>query len=517
MYFKIALLVFVVLTILSQVESKNSKRGKHFNRLQKTDGKNGRIEKFSGSGENGKVGPSVALSKTRKRTQKFAKGKRLKGKPKKGRPGRKRQGRKRGRKGKMRRNKFGKRTKKNERKKNKCAEKINLNSDQIITDEHDDKKKKKCKYQVTVDAAAVITLKCQTFNFPENCKQGATTIKEGKKKTRNVKKTRGKSQGRKTRGKRKGRKNRVTKRGKNKGKKGRGTRKGKKVRGKRGGKKYCGSGSWEYSTSGAVTSLKISTKGKQYDFSCTLSKGSGSGSGNTSATTSQPGGATNQPGGSTSQPGAASTSTTAAPSGYNWCLNHGSDNTMCKYKGVDGAKCTGLFGRNTISSADKDLILAFHNQHRQKVSAGTEGLPEAKTTIPDLKWDDTLSEVAQRWADQCTWGHDTNRNTATFSYVGQNMYMAWGSAKPSTVAWKASIDSWYSEIKDYIAANQDVNNFQSVSGPAIGHFTQVVWAATTHVGCGYVEFEKDNGYTTHIACNYGPGGNIIGQPIYVPK
>merc|ERR1712139_537585 len=222
MYFKIALLVFVVLTILSQVESKDSKRGKHFNRLQKTDGKNGRIEKFSGSGENGKVGPSVALSKTRKRTQKFAKGKRLKGK--------------------MRRNKFGKRTKKNERKKNKCAEKINLNSDQIITDEHDDKKKNKCKYQVTVDAAAVITLKCQTFNFPENCKQGAMTIKEGKKKTRNVKKTRGKSQGRKTRGKRKGRKNRV-------GKKGRGTRKGKKVRGKRGGKKYCGSGSWEYPTS----------------------------------------------------------------------------------------------------------------------------------------------------------------------------------------------------------------------------------------------------------------------------
>ena len=51
-----------------------------------------------------------------------------------------------------------------------------------------------------------------------------------------------------------------------------------------------------------------------------------------------------------------------------------------------------------------------------------------------------------------------------------------------------------------------------------GHFTQLVWAETTHVGCGYIKF-KDSAnpsfpYATWVTCNYGPAGNFDGEPLY---
>ena len=38
----------------------------------------------------------------------------------------------------------------------------------------------------------------------------------------------------------------------------------------------------------------------------------------------------------------------------------------------------------------------------------------------------------------------------------------------------------------------DAYPWQRPSGyPAIGHYTQVVWAETTKIGCGYVAYDKD--------------------------
>jgi len=47
-----------------------------------------------------------------------------------------------------------------------------------------------------------------------------------------------------------------------------------------------------------------------------------------------------------------------------------------------------------------------------------------------------------------------------------------------------------------------------------GHFTQVVWAATTHVGAA----RSADG--TYVAANYFPAGNIIGEHpenVFIPK
>jgi len=214
-----------------------------------------------------------------------------------------------------------------------------------------------------------------------------------------------------------------------------------------------------------------------------------------------------------------------------WC---GMDcwNSMCKYKGIDTAKCTGLFARgDPLSEEAKTEILEAHNKLRRKVSNGKqEGMPAATKAIPDLEWDDDLAKLAQRWMDQCIYKHDTARKTCKFDMVGQNIAQAtsWSSdgAQPSSAApWKSkAIDPWYSEVKYYVKYGLDPKKFQDgkharggaglPQGEEVGHFTQVIWAKTTHVGCGYVYYKVGEDWTVNMACNYGPGGNMDGEAIY---
>ncbi|KAF6026089.1 CRISP3 [Bugula neritina] len=47
---------------------------------------------------------------------------------------------------------------------------------------------------------------------------------------------------------------------------------------------------------------------------------------------------------------------------------------------------------------------------------------------------------------------------------------------------------------------------------AVGHYTQMVWAETTRIGCGV---QTCNGSTPFYVCNYGPSGNQADR-IYEP-
>jgi len=189
--------------------------------------------------------------------------------------------------------------------------------------------------------------------------------------------------------------------------------------------------------------------------------------------------------------------------------------TLCQYKGI-GAAC-GPPGRgvisNGISDADKDIIVDIHNQLRSRVALGLEqqgrpGPQKSAANMMQLTWDDELASIAQRWADQCSFGHDSERTVSRFA-VGQNVHeSALFNDKPFD--YNAAIQSWYNEVRK---VDKDLANFYRFDS-GTGHYTQIVWGETSKIGCGATTYRKDSFFRKALVCNYGKAGNFIRTPMY---
>ncbi|XP_072041236.1 GLIPR1-like protein 1 [Amphiura filiformis] len=140
----------------------------------------------------------------------------------------------------------------------------------------------------------------------------------------------------------------------------------------------------------------------------------------------------------------------------------------------------------TLSKAEKDAILNRHNELRGQVSPSAEDMEY-------MYWDDNEANAAEQWAAACTKGHDRG---------GQNLYGAGGSLQLPQAGVDAT-NSWYDEYKNY---NYDANSCSGVCG----HYTQVVWAKSTRVGCGVALCPTYEGNASGwvLICNYSPMGNL---------
>jgi pathogenesis-related protein 1 len=138
-------------------------------------------------------------------------------------------------------------------------------------------------------------------------------------------------------------------------------------------------------------------------------------------------------------------------------------------------------------------ILDEHNRVRAAVGVGP------------LIWSDTLASYAQEWADHlarvgCRMQHRPPSGGGNHRY-GENMFAG-------TAGYYGMIDavqSWESEKQHYSGGPIIPSNFRK-----IGHYTQMVWRDTTHVGCGAVTCRGQ----LIIVCNYDPPGNIVGKKPY---
>merc|ERR1712059_109509 len=193
-----------------------------------------------------------------------------------------------------------------------------------------------------------------------------------------------------------------------------------------------------------------------------------------------------------------------------------SDRSTCKnYPNDTCVNKSIYYGFDQIS---KNAIVDRHNILRNKVAKGNQkegkkGEQPQAANMKKMSWNDELAEIAQRWTDQCIFGHDNNRNLCDGTYVGQNAYISWSSRKfedysPLTDSERA-VQSWYDEVLDPGFDSAQISPFKFDYNA--GHYTQVVWAETDRVGCGlrhYSEVEdKITWYKTLIVCNYAKGGN----------
>jgi len=145
--------------------------------------------------------------------------------------------------------------------------------------------------------------------------------------------------------------------------------------------------------------------------------------------------------------------------------------------------------------------------YAQRTSGGRAALDahnryRARHGAAPLQWDRRLEEAAYRWASRCDFTHDKSGTGQ-----GENLYVSGDLNEDSLMA--PATKSWYDEVKLY---NYNNPGFSM----ATGHFTQVVWKGTTHVGCaayacrnGVKNFNWPRG--TMVVCRYSPPGNVQGR------
>jgi pathogenesis-related protein 1 len=150
-----------------------------------------------------------------------------------------------------------------------------------------------------------------------------------------------------------------------------------------------------------------------------------------------------------------------------------------------------------------------------------------------LEWDDALADFATEHAkylrdsNYCSMRHsssDQRKNIDGWGYVGENLYWYWTCPYGDGIALndfptksQDSVDAWYEEIKFYQWSSQSFDACpmrNNDNGDAqVGHFTQLMWEGTTHLGCDYATCgSSDN--TMVIVCEYGPGGNMQGEQAF---
>ncbi|KAF1810068.1 PR-1-like protein, partial [Eremomyces bilateralis CBS 781.70] len=153
-------------------------------------------------------------------------------------------------------------------------------------------------------------------------------------------------------------------------------------------------------------------------------------------------------------------------------------------------------------------VIDHHNVHRRNHS------------VADIHWDQGLADTALKTAKTCVYAHDVEMDGGGY---GQNI--AAGAEETNITAILTEIfynhemmnfEKWYGW-----ETPGDINDHDAFIG--WGHFTQIVWADTTHVGCatydcrfsgkgiaGLENVSKEcSPYFT--VCNYKTSGNFPGQ------
>lgn len=68
------------------------------------------------------------------------------------------------------------------------------------------------------------------------------------------------------------------------------------------------------------------------------------------------------------------------------------------------------------------------------------------------------------------------------------------------------IGAWVAERRYYRPGKVPDNSSTAKFGD-VAHYTQIIWRATTRVGCALASNSSDD----YLVCRYTPAGNVVGQ------
>ncbi|OUM70339.1 carbohydrate-binding module family 18 protein [Piromyces sp. E2] len=120
------------------------------------------------------------------------------------------------------------------------------------------------------------------------------------------------------------------------------------------------------------------------------------------------------------------------------------------------------------------------------------------SNMKNISWSNDLEASAQSYANQC--------KGMVHSGPRENLAGSTGKETPEYL-----FSLWVDEKEDF----DKYGNYKKFTGgkpngKVIGHYTQVIWAENTAIGCGFAQCSN---YKSYLVCHYAKG-NIIDRPVY---
>jgi len=141
-----------------------------------------------------------------------------------------------------------------------------------------------------------------------------------------------------------------------------------------------------------------------------------------------------------------------------------------------------------LGKTEVQSLLREHNRARAAVG------------VAPLQWSAPVARSAQRWADRLAGGSCRMQHSRGSNY-GENLFI--GTAGRYGV--KDAALAWEREKRLYKGGPLRVGRTKG-----IGHYTQMVWRDTRHLGCARSQCDGK----VIVVCNYAPAGNYIGKAPY---
>lgn len=145
-----------------------------------------------------------------------------------------------------------------------------------------------------------------------------------------------------------------------------------------------------------------------------------------------------------------------------------------------------------------DVIIPEADQITGMIQRNNEIRGEVSVLVP-LTWSSDLALSAQSHADVLATSGKLEHSQTPY---GENLYAAFEHA-----TYTDAVNAWYVEKSYY-----DYGSNSCIGGQDCSHYTQLIWEATTEVGCGKASIGTQN--STVIVCHYNPPGNIVGELPY---
>lgn len=155
--------------------------------------------------------------------------------------------------------------------------------------------------------------------------------------------------------------------------------------------------------------------------------------------------------------------------------------------------CSPLLMGGTVERADFNArLLAAHNLERARIG------------VPGLAWDPALAANARVWADElaASGRFEHSQDEPGKPIEGENLW----AGTPRAYSPEAMIALWAAEKRDY-RPGIFPNNSRSGDVERVGHYTQLIWRSSRHVGCAAATGAEEE----FLVCRYSDAGNVTGQ------